>query len=258
MTRDEYIKSIIKELDCSGRAKKRIRSDLENDISMALGNGETMEEIIDRMGPPEEIAADFMDMTRETGTKKPYSKGISLLIGACVIFIAGFLMNLLLMKIVSPGGAEITFEESFYCMICWLVLMIILIVIEILTLGLTTIWFAGGSLVALILAVLSVDPTMQVFAFCLVSAALLFLTRPVAMKYFNKTRTKTNAESLVGKIAVVTQDIDNISGAGEAVVGGMIWTARSASDAQRFMKGETVEIVRISGAKLIVKQNVRR
>lgn len=258
MTRDEYIKSIIKELDCGKKQKKRIQSDLENDINMALSHGETMAEIIDRMGTPEEIAQDFMDTIGDTGVKRPYSKGISILIGACLIFVAGFLMNMILVKIVESGSPEITFEESFYCMICWLVLLIVLMVIEILTLGLTTIWFAGGSLVALIVAVFGFSPMVQVVVFCVVSGVLLFITRPIAMKYFNKTRVKTNVESLVGKVAVVTQDIDNIQSAGEAVVDGMIWTARSASDAQKFLKGETVEIVRISGAKLIVKRNLRR
>lgn len=258
MTRDEYIKSIIKELDCSRKAKKRIQSDLENDISMALNHGETMEEIIDRMGTPEEIAEEFMDTIRDTGEEKPQSKGIIFLIGACLIFIAGFLMNMILVKIVEAGSSEITFQESIYCMICWLVLLIVLIVIEILTVSLTTLWFAGGSLFALVMAVLGFGPSVQVIVFCVVTAVLLFLTRPVAVKYFNKTRVKTNVDSLIGKIAVVTQDIDNIHGTGEAVVGGMIWTARSLSDAQNFLKGETVEIVRISGAKLIVKRNLNR
>ena len=257
MTRDEYIKNIIKELDCGRKEKRRIQSDLENDINMALDSGESMEEIIDRMGTPEEIARDFMDMIRETGNRKPYSKGISILVGACIIFIAGFLMNMLLVRIVESGSPEMTFQESFYCMICWLVLLIILIVVEILTLGLTTIRFAGGSLAALVAAVLGFGPMVQVVVFCVVSGVLLFLTRPIAVKYFNRTRVKTNVESLVGKIAVVTQDIDNIRGEGEAVVNGMIWTARSVSDAQKFPKGETVEIVRISGAKLIVKRNLR-
>lgn len=258
MTRDEYIKNIIKELDCSKKARKRIESDLENDINMALSHGETMEEIIDRMGEPEEIAADFMETIRETGDKKPYSKGIAFIVGACFIFIAGFLMNMILTKIVDAGGTELTFEQSIYCMICWLVLLIILIVVEILTVSLTTLWFAGGSLFALVMAVLGFSPALQVIVFCLVTAVLLFLTRPIAVKYFNKTRIKTNVDSLIGKIAVVTQEIDNVHGTGEAVVNGMIWTARSISDAQKFMKGETVEIVRISGAKLIVKRNMNR
>ena len=122
-------------------------------------------------------------------------------------------------------------------MACWLVLLIVLIVIEILTLGLTTIWFAGGSLIALVLAVLGCTPTAQVISFCVVTAVLLFLTRPVAVKYFNKTRVKTNVESLIGKNAVVTVDIDNVD---------------------HIVKGERVEIVRISGAKLIVCRNRRK
>lgn len=256
MTKGEYIKSIIKELDCDRKEKKRIQTDLENDISTALNYGESMDEIIDRMGTPEEIAGDFMETIRDTSSKKPYSKGISILIGACIIFAAGFLMNMILTKIVAAGVAQTEFQETIYFMICWLVLVIVLVVIEILTLGLTTIWFAGGALVALVIAVFGFSPAPQVIVFCIVSAILLFPTRPIAMKYFNKSRVKTNAESLIGKTAVVTQDIDNIQGVGEAVVDGMIWTARSLSEAQQLMKGEAVEIVRISGVKLIVKRKV--
>ena len=258
MSKEEYIKSIIKLLDCDKKEKRRIASDLENDISSALQHGESMSEIMDRMGSPEEIAEDFMYNIHENSDRKQgHSKGIFYIVSACCIFLAGFLMNLLLMRIVS-GTPGISFQESMYCMACWLVLLIVLIVIEILTLGLTTIWFAGGSLIALVLAVLGCTPTAQVISFCVVTAVLLFLTRPVAVKYFNKTRVKTNVESLIGKNAVVTVDIDNVEGSGEAVVDGVIWTARASDDDDHIVKGERVEIVRISGAKLIVRRSRRR
>ena len=74
------------------------------------------------------------------------------------------------------------------------------------------------------------------------------------MKYFNKTRERTNADRLIGRTAVVAQDIDNTSGTGEAVVAGMIWTARSSVEGHKILKGDTVKILNISGAKLIVRK----
>lgn len=256
MTRDEYIKSILKQLNCDKKEKQRIASDLTNDINIALQHGESMEEIIDRMGKPEEIAEGLMENIgiADPDSGRTYNRKIFYVIGACCVFLAGFLMNFILQAIVQMKPAESAFQESFYYMICWLVLLILLIVVEILTMGLTTIWFAGGSLIALIIAVAGLSPLVQVICFCIISAVLLFVTRPIAMRYFNKNREKTNIDSLVGRSAVVTVPIDNAAGTGEAVIDGMIWTARSISDTQTFAKGERVQIVRISGVKLMVKR----
>lgn len=137
--------------------------------------------------------------------------------------------------------------------IFWLVVLIACIAIEALTMGLTTVWFAGGALVAVFVAVLHGPVVLQIVLFVLVSLLMLFFTRPIAVKYFNKDRVKTNAESLVGKTAVVTADIDNIQGVGQAVVGGQEWSARSYDDDLRISAGTVVEIMAINGVKLLVK-----
>lgn len=138
--------------------------------------------------------------------------------------------------------------------IYWLILFIILLVIEIATLGLTTIWFAAGALVAFIAAVLGAGVGTQIILFFLASILLLFFTRPIAIKYLNKTRTKTNAESLVGKTAVVTESINNLNGVGTAVINGQEWTARTPSDEVTIEKDKRVTILEISGVKLIVEE----
>lgn len=79
----------------------------------------------------------------------------------------------------------------------WLIILVVCIVVELITMGLTTIWFAGGALIAAIAAALSLPLWLQILLFLAVSLVLLYLTRPVAVKYFNKDRVKTNAESLV-------------------------------------------------------------
>jgi membrane protein implicated in regulation of membrane protease activity len=136
----------------------------------------------------------------------------------------------------------------------WLILFVILLIIEIITLGLTTIWFAGGSLAAFVATVFGASLGIQITLFFLVSLLLLFVTRPIAMKYLNKNRIKTNAESLIGKTAIVTADINNIKGEGSVVIGGQEWTARSADETKTIEKERLVMIKEISGVKLIVEE----
>ncbi len=128
--------------------------------------------------------------------------------------------------------------------IFWLIALVLSIVIEIATLGLTTIWFAGGALLAVIAAALGLPLVVQI---------VLFFTRPVAVKYFNKDRVKTNAESLVGKQAIVISEIDNLQGIGQVTVTGMEWSARTAEDGMTIPVGSVVNIVAINGVKLIVE-----
>lgn len=135
----------------------------------------------------------------------------------------------------------------------WLILFIVFIGIEVATMGLTTIWFAGGSLVALIAAALKAPIFVQAILFFLISLVLLFFTRPVAVKYFNKDRVRTNVESLVGKQAIVISEINNLHGIGQVTVGGLEWSARNYDEQEIITVGEVVVIVAINGVKLIVR-----
>lgn len=136
--------------------------------------------------------------------------------------------------------------------IVWLVVFLILLVIEIITLGLTTIWFAGGALAAFIATLLEADVIIQIVLFVVISLILLFVTRPIAVKYFNKDLAKTNVEGIIGKTAIVNKRIDNINGSGEAVLEGEIWMARSENN--EIIETETkVTVVAVEGVKLIVK-----
>ena len=138
--------------------------------------------------------------------------------------------------------------------ILWLVVLVACIVIEIATMGLTTIWFAGGALIAAVAAGLQAPFVVQIILFLAVSFLLLYFTRPIAVKYFNKDRVKTNAESLVGKQAIVISEIDNLQGIGQVTVGGMEWTARATEDGVQIPVGCVVDIVAINGVKLIVEE----
>ncbi len=138
--------------------------------------------------------------------------------------------------------------------ICWLAIVIVLLVIEIATLGLTTIWFAGGALVACVAALLHANIWVQIVLFLVVSVLLLFFTRPLAIRYMNKDRMKTNVDSMVGKEAVVTESIDNLKAQGVVQVNGLEWTARSEESQEVIPKGAIVEVGRVEGVKLIVRK----
>ena len=86
----------------------------------------------------------------------------------------------------------------------WLIAIIVLLVIEAVTMGLTTIWFAGGALAAFIACVAGAELWLQVVLFIVISLVLLFFTRPFAKRYINKEPEKTNVEGLIGKEARVT------------------------------------------------------
>lgn len=137
--------------------------------------------------------------------------------------------------------------------IVWLILLIVFIGVEAATLGLASIWFAGGAFVSAIAAALHAPIWLQIVLFFATSLVLLYFTRPVAVKYFNKDRVKTNVESLIGETAVVTGEIDNLLSTGQVVINGQEWSARSAEE-NRIPVGTVVVVESISGVKLIVRK----
>lgn len=139
--------------------------------------------------------------------------------------------------------------------IIWLAIIVVMAIIEIITLGLTTIWFAGGALVAFIASLFGVSLPIQIVLFVIVSLVLLAFTRPFAVKFVNKNRTRTNAESLIGKSAIVLEDINNLKAEGAVSVNGQEWTARAVDDTV-ITKDTVVEIVEIKGVKLMVKAKI--
>ncbi len=138
--------------------------------------------------------------------------------------------------------------------VVWLIAMIVLLVVEAIVPGLISIWFALGALAALIAAALHAPMWLQVMWFLVVSVAALAATRPLAKKYVNGRVKPTNADMLLGKECVVTEEIDNVRGTGAVTVGGKVWTARMENDAEKAAVGEVLKSVRIEGVKLIVRR----
>lgn len=139
--------------------------------------------------------------------------------------------------------------------IMWLVILAVLIVIEIATLGLTTIWFAGGALAALLATIAGGPLWLQIVLFLAVSVVLLIFTRPFAAKYMNKGVQKTNVDEIPGETGIVIQTIDNLKAEGRVMLKGMEWSARS-QDGGSIEAGMVVRVIAVEGVKLIVEEAV--
>jgi len=136
----------------------------------------------------------------------------------------------------------------------WLGLFAVLLVIEALTVGLTTIWFAGGALAAAIAAWAGVGQIVQWILFIVVSLVLLIFTRPVAVRYMNRGVEKTNVERLIGQKAIVIQKVDNLSQTGQVRVGDVEWMTRTRSDDVQIPEKAVAVIKEVQGVKLIVEE----
>lgn len=139
--------------------------------------------------------------------------------------------------------------QTFY----WLIIFVLALLVEIVTMGLTSIWFAGGALIAWVFAKLGFGTVVQIVVFVIASLLLLILTRPIAVKYFNTKTQKTNAESLIGEYAVVLEDVDTLQAKGKVEVRGMEWSAKTDDPNGKIAKGTAVVIDGIQGVKLIVR-----
>ena len=134
----------------------------------------------------------------------------------------------------------------------WLVILVVTLVVEAATAGLVTIWFSAGALVALISSYLGISFPLQIIIFIAVSVAALFCTRPLVQNRIHKNKVKTNADLVVGKQAIVVEDIIPIEGKGQVKVDGKIWSARTDSG-EKIQKDELVTVEKIEGVHLIVK-----
>lgn len=139
--------------------------------------------------------------------------------------------------------------------IVWIALIVIFAVVEILTVGLTSIWFAGGALAALICCLVGIGPIGQFIVFVAVSVILVCFTRPWALKYFKPHLVKTNYEQAIDENVCLTETVDNLKGTGTAVYKGQEWTARAYEDGKRFEAGMIVKVKEIRGVTMYVVES---
>lgn len=136
--------------------------------------------------------------------------------------------------------------------IIWLALMVIFLIVEaVCAIHMVSIWFAAGSLVAAVAALLNASVWLQVLLFLVVSCVILALMWPFVKKFLNPGLKKTNIDSIIGSEGLVTTDIENITAQGQVKLGGMEWTARSTSGAP-IPAGTRIRVDRIEGVKVFV------
>lgn len=136
----------------------------------------------------------------------------------------------------------------------WLLIAVGMAIMELATTGLVTIWFAFGALVSCIAAALGASLPVQIVLFVIVSTVVIIAVRPLANKYINSRVKKTNIDALVGRKLIAKTDIDNIHGLGKVDMDGSTWLALSSDDNVVIRAGEEIEVVKVSGAKLVVKK----
>lgn len=135
--------------------------------------------------------------------------------------------------------------------IAWLALMVVFLVAEASSVSLVSIWFAVGSLGALIANLLNAPLWAQILVFLALSGALLGCLRPFVKKFIKPKVTATNVSSVIGTAGYVTEDIDNLSARGQVKLGGMFWSARSTSG-NPICKDTKITVDRIEGVKVFV------
>lgn len=136
--------------------------------------------------------------------------------------------------------------------VIWLALMIAFVAIEATTVQLICIWFAAGSLTAMVVSLLGGALWLQVLVFLTVSIVLLVLLWPLARKHFKPKLTATNTDALIGRICTVTEQIDPLEG-GRVKLGDVTWRARTENGIG-IPAGKQVKVLKIQGAKVIVEE----
>ncbi len=132
----------------------------------------------------------------------------------------------------------------------WLLLFITLIIVEIVTINLVSIWFAIGALSSCIVSLFTDNVYIQFLIFTIVSMISLIITKPLMKKIKNKEHIATNLDRIIGKVGIVTLDIIPNS-IGEVKVDGKKWSAISKS---KILAGSTVKIIKIDGVKILVEE----
>lgn len=133
----------------------------------------------------------------------------------------------------------------------WLFIIVAAIVLEASTVSLVSIWFIPSACVSMILALCDVKVWIQLTVFFALFFLLMLILKPVFKKNMGIKIVPTNADTLIGMQAVVTEQIDNLHAKGQVKIRGQVWTARSANENIIYEADEVVTVVAIEGVKLI-------
>lgn len=136
----------------------------------------------------------------------------------------------------------------------WIVIIIAALIIELITVGLVSVWFALGGAAGLIAQMMGAPLWAQTGLFLLVSVASMVLTRPWAIKHLNARQVASNIDEIIGSRVHVVETIDNKKDTGKVLRNGLEWTARAKDDNAVFEQGDDVRVVEVAGVKLIVEK----
>ena len=136
----------------------------------------------------------------------------------------------------------------------WAVVVIATIVAEMLTVGLVAIWMTGGALLAMAAAWFGGSLELQLVCFFGATLALLYWTRPFAVKFLNKKRSRTNVEETIGSEVRVIERVSNSDQTGKVNYKGMEWTARAVDDADIFEVGDFGIVDAVEGVTMRIQK----
>lgn len=155
-------------------------------------------------------------------------------------------LQMFAMIILKKGGMDMQWMAWI-----WLALLLVFIYTEVSTVTMVSLWFAVGSLVALVASLLDAELWLQVVLFVVVSGVMLAALRPVARKHFTPKLTRTNVDAVIGKEGIVSAKIDNVACVGTVKISGMEWSARSTGG-EELAEGTRIRVDKIEGVKVFV------
>ena len=139
----------------------------------------------------------------------------------------------------------------------WLIIAGVLFVGEILTSGFLLLWFAIAAVISMLVSFFTTNLFIQVLVFVIISILLLIFTRPLLSRYVKNNTTITNSNAIIGKVALVTEEISLLNSTGQINVDGEIWSAKTMDPNLTIPKGSKVEIIGIDGVKACVASNYK-
>lgn len=145
-------------------------------------------------------------------------------------------------------------DVNYFHLALWFLIFLILIIVEVLTINLSTVWFIIGSVFAFFSSFFTRNLNYQIIVFIVCTIISIILTKRFLTKVSNFKKINTNVDSIIGRTCLVTKDINNLLNQGEIVIDKNIWSALSKDDNVVIKEGTKVKICDIKGVKVIVEE----
>ena len=135
----------------------------------------------------------------------------------------------------------------------WIIVALIFFIMEIFTPGFAVACRSNGAIGSSISSACGLELKFQILVFAIATLLAFVLVRPVVLKLFhNKSKeVLTNVDALVGKMAIVSEEIKPVVG-GRVKVDGDDWKAVTA-DGSPVEAGKVVRILKVDSVILTVE-----